>query len=97
MLALLVVVALTVYRVTRLLTTDAFPPIAAARDRITDRYGPDSWQAYLSVCPWCVSVYVAAAVVLALVLVGPGCPVPVYVAAAASALTGLLARLDDEE
>lgn len=93
---LLVLVVLTVYRVTRLIVADAFPPIAAARFRVQRRYGPESWQAYLSECPWCVSVYVAALVVLAVDLV-VGLPAPFLVWPAASALTGLIAANLDPE
>ena len=95
-LLVLLVVAAT-FRFTRLVVSDAFPPVAALRDAVDDRWGVDSWQAYLSTCPWCVSVYVAAAVTaLTDRLVSGGLVAPVLVAAAASGATGLLGKLDHE-
>lgn len=52
-------------RVTRLLVADSFPPVAALRDWVLDRWHPDSWQAYLSSCPWCLGVWVAGALTAA--------------------------------
>lgn len=47
--------ALTVVRVTRLLTIDQiFEPW---RSWWLDRYGPAHWFVYLIHCPWCVSVW----------------------------------------
>lgn len=61
-----------VARLTRLITDDDFPPIAWARERLTaagerdGAHGVARALADLIQCPWCVSVYVAAGVVLAL-------------------------------
>lgn len=61
-----------VARITRLVVGDDFPPIAWARERIAapgEREGAGAIAravADLIQCPWCVSVYVAGAVVLAL-------------------------------
>lgn len=48
-------------RLTRLVTTDAIT--GWARARIIGRRGPDSRLAYFVSCPWCVSVWVAAATI----------------------------------
>lgn len=90
----LVLICLATHRVTHLLAQDEFPPIADARAWVLDRWGEHSWQAYLSVCSWCMSVYVAAGVVGATILVGASVPLPVLVAATASTVTGLLAAID---
>lgn len=91
----LVLLALATFRVTRLVTADAFPPVAALRDRVDERWGDVSWQAYLVTCPWCVSVYAAGALTLAAVLLlDDGLPAPLLAWPAASAATGLLASLD---
>lgn len=86
---LVALVFLTVYRLTRLVTADAFPPIAAARDAVEHRWGTDSWQNYLANCPWCVSVYVAAAVVAATAWT-VWLPYPLLMIPAASAVTGII-------
>lgn len=93
---LVLLVCLATYRVTRLITADAFPPMAAMRDAVADRFGGDSWQAYLAECPWCVSVYVAGAITLTTALL-VDLPYPFLVWPAASAATGLItANLDPE-
>lgn len=92
MLAALLV--LTCYRLTRLLTTDSFPPIVAGRIRIAHRWGEHSWQAYLSECPWCVSVWIAAALV-AVVDATVGVAYPLLAVPALSATTGILDTLLD--
>lgn len=98
--ALLVfLVVFAVYRITRLLTADSFPPLQSAREAIQHRYGPESWQAYLSECPWCVSVWIGGAVVLAVdLLVSGGLVAPLLVWPVASGMTGLIvANLDPAE
>lgn len=87
-------VVLATYRVTHLLTTDAFPPIEDMRARITDRWGDGSWQSYLSECAWCVSVYVGAGIVGASLLAGVDLVAPVWVWLTASAVTGLIATVE---
>lgn len=92
---LVVLTCLATYRLTRLLTADAFPPVAALRDRIEGRFGEDSSVTYLANCPWCVSVYVGAAVVAATDhFATGGLTAPVLVWATASAVTGLIATLE---
>ena len=87
---LVLLVVLTVHRLTRLVTWDAFPPAAAFRAGVRERWGKGSWQDYLVRCPWCVSMYVAA-VVCAATAWTVGLAWPVLVAAAASTVTGLVA------
>lgn len=90
---LCVLIALTSYRLTRLVAQDEFPPIAVARERVAGRWGDESWQAYLSRCPWCVGVYASGLVTLAAWLV-LDLPVPFLVWGAAAAAVGFLARID---
>ena len=82
-------------RVTRFLNSDVlFEPV---RDWIDERFGEASKIAYLISCPWCASIYVAAAAMAAAYLIGET-PAFLLVAAAASAsyLTGLISiNLDD--
>jgi Protein of unknown function (DUF1360) len=67
-----VLLALTSYRLTRLLVKDNFPPILYVRERLTgnDEEGirPWSWVPfwleYLAGCYWCVSVWTSAGVTL---------------------------------
>jgi hypothetical protein len=58
-----VVDALAVHRVTRLVQDDDIP-IGALREQLLDRYGDRKWTELLT-CPWCLSMWVAAGVVLA--------------------------------
>ncbi|MEV0822514.1 DUF1360 domain-containing protein [Nonomuraea rubra] len=84
-----------VLRVTRFLNSDVlFEPV---RDAIDRRFGEASKIAYLVSCPWCASIYVAAAVMTAAYLVGET-PAFLVIAAAATAsyITGLISiNLDD--
>lgn len=89
-----VLVALATYRVTRFLTRDHFPPIVAARQRVTDRFGEDSAWAFLVQCPWCISVYVGA-VLTAATRRWAGLACPWLVWPAASAVTGLLSAREE--
>ncbi|WP_280476037.1 hypothetical protein [Nocardia farcinica] len=91
----LVVYTLTVARLTRLITTDKLT--APMRDATIKRFGADSPVTFLVFCPWCMSVWVAAALAV------PAAPVaglPWWwapgLALAASQVTGLLARGDLE-
>lgn len=90
----LVVAALAVARVTRLITTDYLtdPP----RSWLVRRLGQNSKLAYLLVCQWCMSMWVASVAALLLWAVGP---VPGLVwpmtALAMSQAAGMLSRGDD--
>lgn len=57
-----VLLTLASYRLTRLLTTDAWPPVEWFRDYIERRFGPDSSWFTLVTCPWCAGVYITFAV-----------------------------------
>ena len=57
----LALVALTVARLTRLVTTDRITE--APRNALIRRLDPDGLTAYLLVCSWCSSLYVSAGVV----------------------------------
>jgi hypothetical protein len=68
---MLVVDALACYRATRLITRDSVPVFRVPRDAVVRR-----WEgrpvAELVTCPWCVSVWLAAGIVTArLLLPGP--------------------------
>lgn len=49
-------------RITRLVTSDVFPPVAAARNKIEERYGDQHPAAYLVQCNWCTGFWVSAVV-----------------------------------
>lgn len=102
---LVLLLCLTTYRVTRLVASDAFPPVAAARRRLTRGRPAGHWLRYALGddshfgCPWCVSVWVGGALVLvlalyvALTLHQSWWPWPVWLLiwGATSAVTGTLA------
>lgn len=58
-----VIDALAVSRLTRLATTDTFPPVQRARFKLLQRWPEDDWRVELATCDWCLSLYVALAVV----------------------------------
>lgn len=89
-------VCLTAYRLTRLLARDSFPPIVVQRARVMERWGDDSWQAYLATCSWCMGVYVAGLVTLATWLL-VDLAVPFLVWGAAAAASGLLSSWERTE
>lgn len=83
-------------RVTRFLNSDVL--FSPAREWIDRRFGDYSKISYLIACPWCASIYVAAAVMTVAYLAGET-PAFLIVAAAATAsyLTGLISiNLDDD-
>lgn len=102
-----VLLVLAVYRVTRLLTEDKIPVVARPRDMIinwldplpsdiaTGKRRPTSTSAhaiaYLLTCPWCMSVWVGAALIPAAHTWIEPVPYPWLVWPAASAITGLIA------
>lgn len=80
------------WRATRLLVKDDLPPIRAPREWLVLRSqredGTLRWYGELITCPWCVSVWVAAAFTLATdLLVGLPVPVLTFGLAAAFAAT----------
>ncbi len=98
-------VIVTVHRATRLAVADEIPLAKAPRDWVIARLDPPGrrppWGkfgtsiAYLVDCPWCMSVWVGAAVVWATSR-WVGLPAPVLVWAAASTVTGLIASWESE-
>lgn len=86
-----VVDVLAVFRLTKLIGEDAFPPFAIPREKLLDRLGPDSSFAYLITCPWCISPYIAA-VAMAARRYLPGPWSVVARALAASAVAGVLSE-----
>lgn len=86
----LIVDALAVYRLTRLVTRDSLPLVARPRDAAVRRWG-DRALGYFVECPWCVSVWVAAAAVTGRVLT-PTWWTPLALVLAFSAVTGWLAE-----
>lgn len=96
---------LTVFRVTRFFIQDTWPPIAWMRNKITGRRSPDHWLSYLfgqgsdPGCPWCMSVWVAAAGCVILWLtdfVQLDWRMWVMLALSASTATGFLAQAEKE-
>lgn len=86
-----VVLALAVHRVTRLLVADKVTEPVRQRLGLRGDGTMRPWVGYLVTCPWCVSVYVAtAAVVAAALLPWPWVAWPAL-AASSSTVTGLLA------
>jgi len=94
---MVLLVWLTIYRATRLITDDDFPASIAVRGRVTDRWGENSWQNYLVTCPWCLSIWLGAVVVVAAdFMLDDGLAAPALVWASASAVTGYLSVLEPE-
>jgi hypothetical protein len=89
-----ILICIAVYRLTHFITKDAFPPIAAFREYVGLRFGEDSSWAYLVECPWCVSIYVGAAVVVGTSMAFASVPLPVLVWLTSSAVTGLIATYE---
>lgn len=107
---LLLIELLCAYRLTRLVTTDTFPPVEKLRDRIVTAntmtrqtttgtiIDPGPW-AELVQCPWCSSVYIAFGIAAghwcAFGLPSPGFVFPAL-ALALSAAVGMLSQVVDE-
>lgn len=92
----IVLLCITTWRLTRLLTADAFPPIQMFREWVEARAGETSSWAYLVNCPWCVSVYFGGILTVATMLLLPdGLPVPALVWGTTSGVTGLLSTIED--
>lgn len=99
---LFALMALTTYRITRLLVVDNFPPILWARTKLTgeeDEGVPAAswvpwWLSYLAGCYWCMSVWVAGVMTLAVALT-VGLPYPLLVWGGLAALAPWLSHLED--
>jgi len=108
-----ILLILTIYRATRFVIKDTFPPIEVPRNHMINWWDPDEvWQLnhpdarphwgalgrslrYLFTCPWCMSVWVGAAVVWVVQAWFTSVELPVLVWAAASGVTGLLHTLEE--
>jgi hypothetical protein len=90
---LLVLLALTSARVTRLLVADQFPPVARARSRLA---AAGDWQAYLLSCPWCMGVWVAG-VVTAVAEARYGLPAPLLVFPSVAWVSGWLGSVEQHD
>lgn len=93
-LLVLVALALTSYRLTRLLVVDEFPPIKVQRVRLAQRWGEESSLTYLSRCPWCAGVWVSGLLTLASWATVDSLPVPLLQWGAAAAVTGFLSAAE---
>jgi hypothetical protein len=81
---------LATFRLTKFVIDDEL--LADARDRFLDKHPPESTKlGYLIGCPWCVSIYLGGAVVLARAL-APRQWDLVARALSLSAVTGLIAE-----
>jgi hypothetical protein len=85
--------ALATYRLTKLLQHDDLPPLPKLRHAFYVRYGARP-VGQLVDCPWCLSVWIGALVVLAR-RVCPRVWDPVAATLAASAVTGITAETLD--
>lgn len=94
MVLLLVALALTSYRLTRLLVVDEFPPIKVQRMRLAERWGPESSLTYLSRCPWCAGVWVSGLLTLATWLAVDSVQVPFLMWGAAAAVSGFVSAVE---
>lgn len=102
---------MVVWRVTRIMVVERFPPAEKLREWVLDtfgtfdsegtltggkRWGLAGWSiAYLWTCMWCMSIWVGAALYGLQAWVGAGWLLPVGVVAAASGFTGLVATVED--
>lgn len=102
---LVILVIITVHRVTRLAVADELPLVRVPREWAVNWLDPGTGRAplggfgrsiaYLLTCPWCMSFWVGAAVVWATAHT-VGLPAPVLVWVAASSVTGWAASAEAE-
>lgn len=86
----LVILALGVYRLTRLVTTDTL--LEGARERVWRRWPPSTKRGYVITCDWCTSMWISAPVVL-MYSIYPTATVYVCATFALSAAAGIIAAL----
>lgn len=86
---LFVISSLATFRVTRLVTSDKWPPSMWFRDRIEQRFGEESSWMELFTCPWCLGAWFSAAMTAFLDWY-IGIPLPIFWAFATSAVVGYL-------
>lgn len=90
---MLVLMALTSARVTRLIVADAFPPVARLRSRLA---APGGWRAYLLACPWCMGAWVAGLVTV-VTEAWYGLPAPLLVWPAVAWVSGWLGVVEQHD
>lgn len=81
---------LAVFRLTRLVVSDTFPPVQKARFAVLRRFPEKSWQVELGTCSWCMSFWIALAVTF--VRRHPAWRTVVAPALAGSAVAGILSE-----
>lgn len=87
-------VALATLYATYVVTRSEFPLVARLRDRVFDRWGEGSWQAYLATCAWCTAFYTSAALTAG-TAASVGVTVPVLVWLGSAAVSGLVLEVVD--
>jgi hypothetical protein len=110
---LILLIFLTIYRSTRFVIEDTWPPIGVPRKWLINYWDPDlDWLdehptarphwgkigpvlRYLFSCPWCMSVWIGPIVII-VTMQWYEVPAPFLVWIAGSAITGLLASLEDK-
>jgi hypothetical protein len=97
-----ILMTLATYRLTRLLVVDNFPPILYVREKLTGDEETNKpslpwvpwWLEYLAGCYWCMSVWVAGGMTLAVTL-SIGLPYPLLVWGGIAALAPWLSHIED--
>lgn len=89
-----VLLTLFTYRLSRVLTSDEWPPTKRFREWVEERTGEDSAWTTLVSCPWCSSLYFATPVFVIDMYVWE-IPLVVLLIGAAMALVGLLGTYDE--
>ena len=90
----LIVLALAVYRITRLITTDHIFDVP--RNKLFDKFPPDrSWFGYLFSCNWCMSIWVASLITVPYTII-PAATIAFSFLFALSAVAAIIAARVDE-
>jgi hypothetical protein len=87
------IVALSAFRIQRIVTKDDLPPSIWLRDKVEARFGDSSWSV-LVVCQWCFGFWTAAAVVAEHHYLNV-VPMVVHYIFATSAVVGILGTYDE--
>lgn len=94
MLSLIVILGLVAHYITYVITRSSFPPVYWGRERLRDRFGPDSSLTYLASCTWCAAWYVSAVIVL-VAATWKSVPWPLAVWPAVAGFVGALTELTE--
>jgi hypothetical protein len=87
-----VILALAVYRLTRLITTDVI--LNKYREKIWNKYPIENEGiGYLITCDWCTSIW-ASSLVVAMYTIAPDIAIAVWGVFALSAIAGLMNRVN---